>query len=199
MVFYQHTEEEAAMARLFGKRIMLREYSKADLPWMRKWVNDPKVVGTLSDAFLYPHTELGTEQFLNSMLEGKSEMKGFVIADKETAEYIGQIDLLYVDWKNRTAEMGIVVGRSELHGKGYGSEAIQLLQQFVFHRLNLNRLQLQLYDFNTAAYNCYIKCGFKEDGRQKQRYFYEGSYADVIWMGILKEDYERMEIMKGSS
>lgn len=59
------------MPRFIGDRIILREYSKEDLKFMRQWCNDPEIVDNLSDIFLFPHTVNGTEQYINSILEGK--------------------------------------------------------------------------------------------------------------------------------
>ncbi|WP_055108629.1 GNAT family N-acetyltransferase [Paenibacillus ihumii] len=182
------------MPRLIGNRIILREYQKNDLKYMRNWVNDSEIVKNLSDIFLYPHTENATEQFLNSMLEDRNDNhKGFVIAHKETEEYIGQIDLFNINWKNRTTELGIVIGTADHLSKGYGTEAIKVLQEFVFNQMNLNRIQLELHDFNERAYRCYLKCGFKEEGRLRKRHYINGSYADTIIMGILKNEYEEIE------
>ncbi len=178
------------MPIISGSRIVLREYRKEDLEYMRKWVNDPAVVDNLSDIFLFPHTLTGTENFLNSKLEGKGN-QGFVIADKETQSYIGQIDLINIDWKNRVAKMGIVIGDPQNQGQGYGTEAIGLLQTFVFERLNLNRLELDVHDYNQNAYHCYLRCGFVEEGRIRQNFFSNGRYTDTIIMGILKSEYEQ--------
>jgi RimJ/RimL family protein N-acetyltransferase len=182
---------DEAMPRLLGERIMLREYREGDFASMRTWCNDSEVVDYLSDVFLYPHTESMTEQYLNTVMEADSEQKGFVIAHKDTEAYIGQVDLFRINWKNRSTEMGIVIGNKHDFSKGYGSEAIRLLQQFVFTRLNLNRLQLEVYDYNERAYRCYVKCGFKEEGRLREAYYFKGRYADTIVMSILKSDYER--------
>lgn len=182
------------MPKLIGKRIILREYRKEDLSYMRQWCNDPEIVDNLSDAFLYPHTVNSTEQYLDSILEGTTEQKGFVIALKNTEEYMGQIDLFKIDWKNRSTELGIVIGMKEHLGKGYGTEAIKVLQDFVFNSLNLNRLQLEVYDYNERAYKCYMKCGFKEEGRLRERYFKKGRYSDTIYMSILKREYEQLNI-----
>ncbi|MFD2615639.1 GNAT family N-acetyltransferase [Paenibacillus gansuensis] len=189
------------MPHIVGDRILLREYRKEDFPFIRKWVNDERIVGALSDVFDYPHTVHATESFLNSMLDGTSSIKGFIIAHKDTEAYIGQIDLHFVDWKNRVAELGIVIGDMEMHGKGYGREAIRLLQRFVFRTLNLNRLQLQVYDYNDKAYRSYLNAGFKEEGRLRQRLFKDGQYRDVIYMGILRDEYLQFEErqLKGST
>jgi len=171
---------------------MLREYRKEDLKYMREWVNDPDVVDNLSDIFLCPHTFESTENFLETLLSKQSMDKiGFVIADKNTEEYIGQLDLMNIDWKNRITEMGIVIGNSKNRGKGYGSEGIRLLQEFVFNRLNLNKLELKVHDYNTRAIKCYLKCGFIEEGRLRQRFYINGKYTDYIMMGILKSEFEK--------
>lgn len=94
---------------------MLREYKLEDLQHIRKWVNDPEVVDNLSDIFLVPHSLAETEDFLNSVLKGgRHNTYSFVIADKETEAYIGQIDLINIDWKNRADEIGIVIGEGEI-------------------------------------------------------------------------------------
>lgn len=178
------------MPRLLGKRIMLREYKREDFQSIRKWVNDPEVVDNLSDIFLSPHTIEMTEAFLNSVLKGEQEKTyHFVIADMKTEDYIGQIDLIHVDWKNRIAELGIVIGKRENRGKGFGSEALGLLQEFVFNRLNMNRLQLMVHSYNTGAYRCYLKSGFKEEGRMRESIYINGKYFDKIILSMLKSEF----------
>lgn len=178
------------MPILTGKRIILREYRKEDLPYMRKWVNNAEITQYLSHIFLYPHTINATESFLNSMLDGSSSMKGFIIAHKGTEEYIGQIDLIKIDWVNRVGTLGIVIGTTDYLGKGYGTEAIKLIQEFAFNKLNLHKLDLEVRAYNDRAIKCYKKCGFIEEGRIRENYFIDGKYTDTLFMGILKSEYE---------
>ena len=184
------------MPRILGEKIMLREYKKDDLAHMREWVNDPEIVDNLSDLFLHAHSLNETEAFLQSILNGSpKDQTHFVIADKQTESYIGQIDLIKIDWKNRMTEMGIVLGKKDLLGKGIGTEAIKLLQCFVFERLNMNRLQLFVHDYNQRAYTCYKKCGFVEEGRSRQHFFINGRYTDLIQMAILREEYDQVKAL----
>lgn len=178
------------MPRRLGTRIMLREYRRDDLPWIRQWVNDPEVVSYLSDIFLYPHAMESTELYLESMLEGRSDSRGFVIADLTTEAYIGQVNLDSIDWKNRVGKIGIVIGSTDHMGLGLGTEAMKLLVDFAFLEMNLNRLELEVYDFNERAIRSYLKCGFKEEGRLRERLYKHGRYLDVIQMGILKSDWK---------
>jgi RimJ/RimL family protein N-acetyltransferase len=178
------------MPHLIGKRIVLREYRMEDLPHVRKWVNDPEVTDNLSDIFVYPHTTENTEAFLKMMVDGSTDSKGFVIAEKDTLNYIGQIDLHRIDWISRHAVLGIVIGRKDMQNRGIGYEAIRLMQQFVFRTLNLHRLELEVFEFNERAIRCYRKAGFREEGRMRQRLYRHGRYWDILMMGILREEFE---------
>lgn len=177
------------MPIVIGERIILREYRKTDLEYIREWVNDPEVVDNLSDAFVYPHSLTQTENWLTAKIEGKGD-KGFVIAYKGSEDYIGQIDLVKIDWRNRVAEMGIVIGAAKNRGRGFGSEAIRLLQQFAFETLNLNKIELTVHDYNKWAKRCYQKCGFSEEGRLREHFYRQGKYTDTLLMGILRREYE---------
>lgn len=177
------------MSYLMGERVTLREYRMEDIPAIRKWANDHEITDTLSEVFSFPHTYENTESFVRSMVEGKTDTKGFIISEKDTLDYIGQIDLFKFDWRNRCATIGIVIGRKELLGQGYGREALRLIQEFAFKTLNLHRLELQVMDFNERGYRCYASCGFKEEGRQRQRIFYQGQYRDMITMSILSHEF----------
>jgi RimJ/RimL family protein N-acetyltransferase len=108
----------------------------------------------------------------------------------DTEAYIGQVNLDSIDWKNRVGRIGIVIGSIEHMGYGYGTEAMKLLIAFAFHEMNLNRLELEVYDFNERAYRCYLSCGFKEEGRLRERQYKNGRYSDVIQMGILRSEWE---------
>ncbi|MFD1135165.1 GNAT family N-acetyltransferase [Paenibacillus urinalis] len=181
------------MGHIIGERIVLREYRMEDLSAIQSWVNDSVITSTLSDLFSYPQSIKKTEDFIHMMMDGKSDThKSFVIAHQDTLEYIGQIDVLNISWKNRTASLAIVIGSKKDQGRGFGSEAIRLLQYLVFNEMNLNRLELQVYDFNHAAIRCYKKCGFVEEGRARQKIYRNGKYNDIIHMSILKSEYDTL-------
>lgn len=183
------------MPIICGERIKLREYRWDDLEALRGWVNDRDVTQYLSGIFLYPHTVHQTESYLKMMLEHTSEAKGFVIAEKDTDRYIGQIDLIKFDWVSRKATLGIVIGDKNLHGKGIGTEAITLLLDFAFNQLNLNKVDLTVRDYNLRGIRCYEKCGFVEEGRLREDYYTDGEYTDTVLMGCLRKDFKGIKKM----
>ena len=110
------------------------------------------------------------------------------VESQKNKKYI-YIKVLYLDYINRKATMGIVIGKKDKLGKGIGREAIGILKNFVFNSLNLNRLDLEVLEHNIRGYKCYTACGFKEEGRKRKAIFHKGSYKDLIFMSILKEEF----------
>lgn len=176
------------MAHIYGNRVMLREYRESDYEHMRGWVNNPKIVDTLSDIFLYPHSEKDTRGYLDMAMS--TNWKGFVIAFRDTEEYIGQIDFIKLDEKNGWGELGIVIGKEEYLGKGFGTEALQLIIDFAFRQLRLNRVELVCWSFNARARHVYEKVGFVQEGVRRKKRYRNGEFHDEICYGLLKEEWE---------
>lgn len=174
---------------LKGKLVNLRAIEREDLDEIMKWVNDQEVTKYLT-AFLYPISRVEEEKFLERAMSRNDTEKNLVIETKEGV-YIGQISLHKIDWKNSNAELGIIIGNKEYWGKGYGTEAIKILLHHAFNQMNLYKIYLRVFEFNQRGIRCYEKCGFKEEGRLRQNYFYNGKYYDVILMGILKDEFEK--------
>ena len=168
---------------------MLREYRREDLPEMRKWVNDDRVTRCLSHIFLPAQTLPMTESFLDRVLSGQTLDYNFVIADRQTETYIGQIDLFNLNTIDRCAELGIVIGDPRQHNQGVGCEAISLMLDFAFRHANLHRIELWVFAGNAAAIRCYEKAGFVYEGCRRKSHFLDGQYIDLNLMGALRDEW----------
>ncbi len=122
------------------------------------------------------------------------EMYHFAIRTIEDDRLIGDVDLGGVDWVNRTCWVGIGIGEPEYWGKGYGSDAMNEILRFGFESLNLNRVSLTVFEYNERAYRSYLKCGFTEEGRQRQWMQRSGERFDLIFMGILREEWVARQV-----
>jgi RimJ/RimL family protein N-acetyltransferase len=105
--------------------------------------------------------------------------------------HIGTTGFHQVDWKNRTAELGIVIGDKEWWGRGYGTDAVRALARWALDELALNRLWLRVYEDNARAIHSYEKVGFKVEGRLRQDRFHGGRYFDTVVMGLLRDELVR--------
>lgn len=177
------------MPNMTGKRVMLREYRQDDFPHIRKWVNDRATTEYLSPIFWFPQTEADTTDFLNRAMRAAPNAAYFVIADIKDESFIGQMDIFEINWKIRKGILGTVIGSEAARGKGYGTEALKLMQDYAFGVLGLERLELDVYAQNARAIRCYEKAGFKREGTRRHAAMVNGAYADVHMMAVIREDW----------
>ena len=116
------------MPYFYGKNIMLRDYRQEDLPAIRAWVNDRDTIRYLSTRFWMPQSITDTSDFLNHAMSAGPNGAYFIVADLTDEHYLGQLDLFSINWRLRSAEMGMVIASEKNRGRGIGAEAIGLLQ-----------------------------------------------------------------------
>lgn len=104
---------------------------------------------------------------------------------------LGDINLDVVNWNMRDAFVGIGIGVRDYWGKGYGTEAMNLMLGYAFTELNLHRVTLDVFEYNLRAIHSYEKSGFRPEGRQRGAILREGKRWDVLYMGILCEEWRR--------
>ena len=141
------------MPRVLGDSVMLREYRQEDLPEIRKWVYDSQVTRFLSTVFWPPQTMVDTQHCLDRMMESSATACNFVIADRESERYIGQLDIFRLDYRLRQGELGMVVGDGGDRGRGLGAEALGLVLRHAFLALGLERVELEVDMENLEHYN----------------------------------------------
>ena len=174
---------------LRGERIQLGPVKREYIESYLKWLNDPELTQYLS--IFLPLTRMKEEDWVENLKNRNDTIVfGILTSDENGVEkLIGNCGLHEIDWKNRVAEVGIMIGEKELHGKGYGTEAMELILEYGFQTVNLNRIQLHVYDFNIRAIKSYTKIGFIEEGRLRQAQFKNGKYYDMILMSMLHEEW----------
>ena len=63
------------------------------------------------------------------------------------------------------ALVGIGIGEREYWGKGYGTDAMRVMLDYVFNELNYRRLSLIVFEHNPRGIRSYEKAGFVREGR----------------------------------
>ena len=176
-----------------GKLVRLRAYEKSDLDAVMKWVNDEEVTDLLGGEMLaYPVSSIAEAKFIEASASSSDKQKNFAIETLADSRYIGAISFNVIDWRNRCAGLGIVIGDKSLWGKGYGTDAMRVLMRLGFDKMNLHRLWLHVHGYNLRAIASYEKCGFKREGVLREEHFARGGYHDTIVMGILESEYRAL-------
>jgi RimJ/RimL family protein N-acetyltransferase len=174
---------------LKGNKVQLEPVKREYIESYLKWLNDPEIIQYLS--IFIPLTRMMEEDWIDNLKNRKDTLVFAIITSEENdkKKLIGNCGLHDIDWKNRHCAVGIMIGEKEYHGKGYGTEAMELLIKYGFEEVNLNRIQLHVYDFNIRAIKSYTKIGFVEEGRMRQAMFKKGEYHDMVLMSILHEEW----------
>ena len=174
---------------IYGERIRFRRAEKDDLPLFMEWINDPEVMKGLT---LYLPMGMWEEEewFAGLAKRPQAERPLTVdIPDGDSWRAIGNLAVFNIDSVARSAEVGIMLGDKSIWNQGYGTEAMRLLLKHGFETLNLNRIQLYVYDANIWAIRTYEKVGFVHEGRKRQALFKNGEYQDILVMSILRSEW----------
>lgn len=170
-----------------GKTITLKAIEIEDLELLNKWGNDPEIQYWLG-GWHFPTSKNDILKWYNNLSVSSLNQRFSIYVDD--LGLIGTANLVDIDWKNKNAFHGMLLGDKEIRGKGYAVDTVMAIMKYAFEELGLNRLDGSMIEYNVASLKMYIgKCGWKEEGRQKNWYFRKNRYWDRIMVGITREDY----------
>jgi len=176
-----------------SSRVKLRKMTKEDTELYHKWRNDVEVMHSTNPSLdVYPMEE--TKDFVDHVILGTHAGKSYIMVEKGKESPIGIVSLINIDYKNRNAECIIDIGEKEYWGKGYGSEGLKLLLDYAFYEMNLHRVYLKVFSFNDKAISLYNKIGFIQEGSSRQSLFRDGTWYDIVHMGILQNEYYEKQV-----
>lgn len=154
------------------------------------WNRDSEFMRLLDSGSQHLRSQKGLQKSLDEDLENqKSGRHWFAIRTLADDRLIGDIDLEVYNWTSRDAFVGLGIGEREFWGKGYGTDVMKVILLYAFTEINLQRVSLSVFEYNPRAIRCYEKVGFRHEGRQRQFLSREGKRWDLVFMGILREEW----------
>jgi RimJ/RimL family protein N-acetyltransferase len=159
-----------------------------------KWSCDSEYWRLLDSGSVRPFSVKTTKGWIekNQEQEKPNEIS-FAIRTLEDDHLIGDIGLDGIQWTHGDAFVGIGLGEREYWGKGYGTDAMRVILRYAFTELNLQRVSLNVFEYNPRAIRSYEKAGFKHEGRMRGMLHRDGKRWDIVYMGILKEESEELQ------
>jgi len=154
-----------------------------DADILYRWITDRELV--LLNSRFDPPTREEHQRWFDAIRSGDgSEIFGVRLAADDTL--IGSCQLHSIDHEHRKAELQIRIGEREAWGRGYGTEAVQLLVRHAFDDLDLHRVHLHVFATNERAVRAYEKAGFRAEGTLRDDARIDGRYVDVLVMATLR-------------
>lgn len=169
-----------------GNLVRLRAFERGDVDANHAFVNDYATVRGMISGIPFPASLEDEQRWLEQQSSYSRGEYQFAVEDFE-GSLVGRCGVIRLDWKNRVAELAIMIG-TPYRGRGYGKEAMALLCDFCFREMNLHKLKVTVFAFNQAARRCYEANGFTQEGLLRQEIFRDGAYQDVVILSRIRQE-----------
>jgi RimJ/RimL family protein N-acetyltransferase len=161
--------------------------------YFSKWSRDSEYLRLLDAGTAVTFSVKSVKEWLEKELLQENPGHWFMIQSLEDERLIGEVGLDGIRWSQGESFVGIGLGDRDSWGKGYGTDAMRTILRYAFRELNLRRISLDVFEYNPRAIRSYEKAGFVYEGRIRQELQRDGRRWDVIYMGILREEWEKRE------
>lgn len=170
-----------------GNLVGLRAVEKEDLNLLKDWRNIPSFRRNFREVRELSLSD--QESWFESLQKTKNINFMFIIVRLSDNKPIGAAGLLYINWIIRLADFSFYIGENNFYidNKGYAEEATKLLLDYGFNNLNLNKIWMELYEFDTTKLNFFKdKFNFLIDGKLRDNCYEEGRYWDSYIISLIK-------------
>ena len=168
-----------------GKIVRLRPKTMEDAENDYRWQTDPE----LSDLDAITPLSLSFADYLieyRDMLKHSSEFRRQLAVDTSEGQHIGNCVWYNIDRVGREAEVGIMIGERDYWNKGYGTDTMLALVDYIFRHTNFKRVYLKTLEKNLRAHKSFQKVGFIPNGHL-QRDGYEFQLMELprtLWQEL---------------
>jgi len=173
-----------------GRYVTLRAIEPEDLPLLQQWANEPLIQKQLG-GWHFP-TSMSDQRAWLAGLSCSSSDQRFAV-DLEGVGLVGTANIVSIDWKNRTAFHGMLLGNRRHQQRGIGRDTIMAVMRYAFDELGLEHLDGDMIEYNTASIKAYVeRCGWEVQGRKRGWHFRAGKRWDKIIVGVSADQYREL-------
>lgn len=172
-----------------SENLQLRALEPADIDLLYKWENDTGIWHLSST--LTPFSRFAIEQYVMNSSEDIFVAKQLrMMIDqrmgKEPAT-IGCVDLFDFDPANMRAGLGIMI-IEKARGKGYASEALDMIMDYAFNLLGLHQLYANVLSENDASLYLFKKKHFQVIGVKKEWVRSKSGWTDEYMLQLINPE-----------
>lgn len=177
--------------RIEGRKSYLVSFGREHMrdPAYLAWLRDRDVVRTLNlpsymDA---PVSEEVVTDYCERMFASERDVF-FALHDAANGRFVGTLKAGGIDRYHGLADIGIMIGDKSVWGRGFASDAIAVLAQYLFNTLGLRKLTAGAMAINPAMIAVFEKLGFKREGVLRKQDRYDGGLCDHVLLGCFRNE-----------
>ena len=173
---------------LKSERLTFRKLTLEDAPEVLKLRGDKKIMEFIPRPLATTIDEaLDHIKLINSKIEENVDIN-WAITEKGSDKCIGIIGFYRTQPENFRTELGYMIA-SDLWGKGYITEAVNVLLDFAFNTLNFHSIEAVIDSKHHASEKVLIKNGFRKEAHFIEDFFYNDKFNDTVKYGLLKREF----------
>jgi RimJ/RimL family protein N-acetyltransferase len=171
-----------------GERVRLRGIEPEDWEQLHRWDADTNAQRT-GHRVMPPRSRDATRQWAREQAQPDQDADDLRLAiESGDGKLAGALSTQQCDRRNGTFNLGIALGR-EYWGKGFATEAIQLLLRYYFDELGYQKANARVYAFNDRSRQLFERLGFEHEGTIRSQVYGAGGHHDELWFGILADEF----------
>lgn len=164
----------------------IRILEESDLKTRVSWMNTPAIYESMH--FDVPVSMEKTLEWFRGNIGSKKRADLVVENNGEIVAFCG---ITGIDVKILKAETYLFVSPT-LHHCGIGTKAKQLMIDYAFNEMGMNKLFVVTNENNAASIALQRKFGYQQEGRFREEYVLaDGTRMDRLYFGLLKKDWEK--------
>jgi RimJ/RimL family protein N-acetyltransferase len=175
---------------LSSHRVLLRPLRDHDIDARQALGKDPDIIrrfgGSPSFNEPVPMTREEATSWYESVCADPTPLHWAVVYQ---ARFVGTARLHSIREQDHKARYAVGLLDRSIHGQGLGQEITREVLRYAFGVVGLHRVDLKVLDFNIQAIRCYLSCGFREEGREREAARVGDTWHDDVIMGILAHEF----------
>lgn len=173
-----------------NENLKLSQLIEEDLNTLLGWAEDEKtMLQWCGPVFDFPLTIDQLKEYFSESQTPAPKRILFKAVD-ENGIMKGMCELGSIDRRNGIASLCRIFVDKKYRGRGIAELMIRKLINIAFSELNVYRIELNVYTYNTPAFKCYEKLGFVREGMKRKVTKYYNEYWDGYFYALLKEDWK---------
>ena len=171
-----------------NQRITLRHVAESDLPTLTKVAGDFVVRGEFNPS------RITSPQTIRKRFQddgfSSDDFEQLLICN-ESEDVIGDVVHFQAKRYSTAREIGWIIYDPENRDRGYATEAVTALIDYLFKSFPINRIECSAAIQNQASVRLAEKCGLIREGISRGLVFVGGVYLDDVVLSILRSDWEQ--------
>jgi RimJ/RimL family protein N-acetyltransferase len=172
--------------------VFIRRAEREDLETIVSWMEDPAF-----QRFLYGDPARSPKQIREQIVGmlGRASSRTlpmgiYFMADSPKYGPVGLFSVVGMSWRNRSCNIDSYICEQRRNGM-FGTVGFYRVLEYCFHVLNMNRINIYIYGFNTRSWRLFELTGAKQELVLRDHVAREGQLHEMYGYGLLRPEFDK--------